>query len=201
MGGFVIIGQLIVLFFVSAFIALVCSIYTLLFGNNAHKKRKVVLATGGPFLAVYTFYIVWTILCAIVADFKRIDFGSPDSWLVPVSPKYELLFIDVPEVGMITADGAVEIDCVAKVCETDSAIYVKCDSTPVYSINTKTDRIDTLKGAAALVPDARLYEDANTFYSRKHSEVAGFSRILIMAFAMAMAYCVLLIAKRLIMSY
>lgn len=98
--AFTLIVHLFIIFIIYSIVGIIAGILTSCFAKHK-RKQKTLFAIITPFILLYTWYFVALIASAVVSDKKGVDIGIGDTWYVPITEDYILLFIDIPELASI----------------------------------------------------------------------------------------------------
>ena len=181
--GFVILIHLVVIFLLSAAIALVWTILTRLLSKKENRKRKILFAGLAPFFGLYTLYFLAMFGSIIVSEIKGVDAGIGDCWYVPIKDNCKLTFIDLPEQSYLEHDNKTIIESIKFIQQTEKSVLGKTYDSVYFSYDlTKKDLKKYKTESAFLTANNNQqpnFKNTTTFYNDRRNEVAGTSFIIV----------------------
>jgi len=162
---FAIFFQLIIVFIISCFIALVFSIISSFSKEN--KKRKIAFALISPFIFCFSLYFFALIGTGIVSEIKNTDSGIGDYWYVPLTKEVKLSFIDLPENSYLEINDKEQFTDVQKIAQIANDYYIKTND-KTYILKNNSNKIEETK----LNKEPKFLSSWD-FYIKKKNEVVG----------------------------
>jgi hypothetical protein len=201
--GIVIIAHLFLIFILCSIISVFTSAITYFISNKIKRTRKIVFAGISPFVLFYALYFFGLFGLIIISRVKNVDVGIGDTWYVPLSNNYRLLFIDMVEYGDIEKNGKTVISEISLIQQNNNKIIGKTRQNNYFSYDTKTNELKENLTEKEMISqnldiNPRLIS-AIDFYQNKWNDVFWFWLIIIGAISLILSLSLLLLLGKLIL--